>query len=173
MTPDDTVRIAIRLGLSSSQARDGPYGAAPAHRLDEHDFIHEVPGRGQGRERWWEASPQPLWIPREGLSIEARAEASGLRPTAWTDALEGFERFRAARAAMGDWGRGTWILGRNTLTLTRQEAVQFVADQQDLVRRYQRDPSDAPTDARTVLVAAVTYPQPAPSEHPDARREPR
>lgn len=140
--------------------------------LDEHDFVREVPGRGQGRERWWEASPEPLWIPREGLSIEAQAEASGLRPTAWTDALEGFERFRAARAAMGDWGRGTWILGRNTLTLTRQEAVQFVADQQDLVRRYQRDPSDTPADARTVVIAAVTYPQPAPSEHPDTQREP-
>ena len=46
--------------------------------LAGHDFVREVAGRGQGRERWWEVSPQPVWIPREGLSIEAQAEVSGL-----------------------------------------------------------------------------------------------
>ncbi len=48
--------------------------------LAGHDFVREVTGRGQGRERWWEVSPQPVWIPREGLSIQAQAEVSGLRP---------------------------------------------------------------------------------------------
>ena len=36
--------------------------------LAAHDFVREVPGRGRGRERWWEASPQPAWIPREAVS---------------------------------------------------------------------------------------------------------
>lgn len=135
--------------------------------LAGHDFVREVVGRGQGRERWWEASPQPAWIPREGLSIEAQAEASGLRPTAWADALEGFERFRAARQAMGQWGQGTWVRGRTTLTLTREEAVQFIADQQELVRRYQRDADGAPPGARTVIFASATYPEPTPDEEPE------
>ena len=135
--------------------------------LAEHDFVREVAGRGQGRERWWEASPQPTWIPREGLSIEAQAEVSGLRPTAWADALEGFERFRAARRAMGEWGRGTWVRGRTTLTLTREEAAQFIADQQELVGRYERDANDAAAGARTVVFASMTYPEPTPDEKPE------
>ena len=42
--------------------------------------MQEIPARGQGRERWWQVTPEPLWIPPEGLSPEAQAEASGLRP---------------------------------------------------------------------------------------------
>jgi DNA-binding transcriptional ArsR family regulator len=134
--------------------------------LAGHDFVRQVAGRGQGRERWWEASPQPTWIPREGLSVKAQAEASGLRPAAWADALAGFERFRAARQAMGEWGRGTWVRGRTTLALTREQAVQFIADQQELVRRYQQDANDARPGARTVVFASVTYPEPTPDEEP-------
>jgi hypothetical protein len=138
--------------------------------LAGHDFVREVPGRGQGRERWWEASPQPAWIPREGLSTEAQAEVSGLRPMAWADALEGFERFRAARQAMGEWGQGTWVRGRAKLTLTREEAVQFIADQQELVRRYQRDANGVPPGARTVMFASATYPEPTSDEEPGLPR---
>jgi DNA-binding transcriptional ArsR family regulator len=138
--------------------------------LAEHDFVREVSGRGQGRERWWEASPRQVWIPREGLSIEAQAEASGLRPAAWADALEGFDRFRAARGAMGEWGRGTWVWGRTTLTLTREQAVQFIADQQKLIRRYQGDTT--PPASRTVVFASVTYPEPTPNEEPPSPGEP-
>ncbi len=72
--------------------------------------------------------------------------------------------FRAARGAMGEWGRGTWVRGRTTLTLTRDEAVQFIADQQELVRRYQRDAAGTPAGTRTVVFASVTYPEPTPDE---------
>ena len=90
--------------------------------LAEHDFVREVGGRGQGRERWWQVPPQPVWIPREGLSIEAQAEISGLQPAGLAGDLEGFGRFRAARKDMGEWGRGTWAVQRARLTLTREEA---------------------------------------------------
>jgi hypothetical protein len=139
--------------------------------LAEHDFVREVAGRGQGRERWWEVSPRHVWIPREGLSIEAQVEASGLRPTAWADAVEGFSRFRAARQAMGEWGRGTWVRGRTTLTLTREEAAQLIADHQELIRRYQREAADAPEGTRTVVVASVIYPEPGPDEDPGSPGE--
>jgi DNA-binding transcriptional ArsR family regulator len=132
--------------------------------LAEHDFVREVAGRGQGRERWWEVSPRHVWIPREGLSIEAQVEASGLRPTAWADAVEGFSRFRAARQAMGEWGRGTWVSGRTTLTLTREEAAQLIADQQELIGRYRREAGDAPAGTRTVVVRSLVYPEPSPDD---------
>ncbi len=130
--------------------------------LAEHDFVREVAGRGQGRERWWEVSPQPVWIPREGLSIEAQAEVSGLQPGGLAEDLEGFGRFRAARGAMGEWGRGTWAVQRARLTLTREEAGRLIADQQELISRYQREAANAPAGARTVVFAFLVYPAPAP-----------
>jgi DNA-binding transcriptional ArsR family regulator len=129
--------------------------------LAEYGFVQEDPERGRGRERWWVA-PQPVWIPREGLSPEAQAEASGLHPRPLADALEGFERFRAARGSMGEWGRGTWVVGRTRLTLTLEEATQLIADQQELISRYQRDTADAPSGARTVVLAFLAYPEPPP-----------
>ncbi len=130
--------------------------------LAEHDFVRDVAGRGQGRERWWEVSPQPVWIPREGLSIEAQAEVSGLQPGGLAEDLEGFGRFRAARGAMGEWGRGTWAVQRARLTLTREEAGRLIADQQELISRYQREAANAPAGARTVVFAFLVYPAPAP-----------
>jgi DNA-binding transcriptional ArsR family regulator len=161
--PATSTTLARDLGLNS--------GIMSYHLrlLAEHDFVREVPGRGQGRERWWEVSPEHVWIPREGLSIEAQAEVSGLRPAAWADAAEGIERFRAAREAMGEWGRQTWVRGRTTLTLTREETARFIADQQELVSRYQRDAADAPAGARTVVFASMTYPEPAPDEEPGSQ----
>ena len=145
--------------------------------LAEHHFVREVAGRGQGRERWWEVSPEPVWIPREGLSVEAQAEVSGLQPAGLAADLEGFERFRAARRDMGEWGRGTWVSGRTTLTLTREEAGRLIADQQELIGRYQRETADAPAGTRTVVFRFLAYPEPSPGddaarEHPDSPGEP-
>ena len=137
--------------------------------LAGHDFVREVAGRGQGRERWWEVSPQPVWIPREGLSVEAQAEVSGLQPGGLVEDLEGFARFRAARAAMGEWGRGTWVVQRARLTLTREEAGRLIADQQELISRYQRETGDTPAGARTVVLGFLVYPEPSPGD--DAARE--
>jgi DNA-binding transcriptional ArsR family regulator len=133
-------------------------------QLAEHGFVQEVPARGQGRERWWQATPEPIWIPREGLSPEAQAEVSGLLRPGLAEDLEGFQRFRAARAAMGEWGRGTWVVQRARLTLTRDEAARLIADEQELIGRYQRQPSDAPDGARTVVFGFLSYPQPSPDE---------
>jgi DNA-binding transcriptional ArsR family regulator len=127
-------------------------------QLAEYGFVQEVTGRGQGRERWWQVVPRQLWIPRGDLSPEAQAEASGIRPMA--EDLEDFERFRAARGAMGEWGRGTWAVQRATLALSREETAQLIAEQQELISRYRRDAGDAPAGARPVVVAYVVYPQP-------------
>lgn len=140
--------------------------------LADHDFVREVAGRGQGRERWWAASPEPLWIPRDGLSIEAQAEVSRLPWGGVADDLEGFGRFRAARGAMGEWGRGTWAVQRARLTLTREGAGRLIADQQELISRYQREGAAAPAGARTVVLAFLAYPEPAPDADPGGPGEP-
>jgi DNA-binding transcriptional ArsR family regulator len=140
--------------------------------LAEHDFVREVSGRGQGRERWWQVTPEPFWIPREGVSVEAQAEISGLQPTGLAEDLEGFRRFRAARGDMGEWGRGTWALQRARLTLTREKAARLIADEQELIGRYQREAEDAPDGARAVVFAFLAYPEPSPGEGPNSPREP-
>jgi DNA-binding transcriptional ArsR family regulator len=132
--------------------------------LAENGFVREVTGRGKGRERWWEVTPEPTWIPREGLSVEAQAEVSGLRLPHLAADIDGFERFRAARENMGDWGHGTWVSGRTTLTLSREEAAQLIADQQKLADRYRREPGDAPAGTRTVVFRSLIYPDPSPSD---------
>jgi DNA-binding transcriptional ArsR family regulator len=150
--PATSTSLARKLGENS--------GIMSYHlrQLAEYGFVQEVTGRGQGRERWWQVAPEPLWIPREGLSPEARAEGSGLRPLAGE--LEDLERFRAVREAMGEWGRGTWAVQRATFTLTREQAAQLIAELQALIGRYRRDAGDAPDGARPVTFAYLVYPQP-------------
>ena len=133
-------------------------------QLAEYGFVQEVTGRGQGRERWCQVAAEPLWSPREGLSPEARAEAAGIQPMVGD--LEGFERFRAARGAMGEWGRGTWTVMRTRLTLTREEAARLIADQQELIGRYRREAADAPDGARAVVLRFLAYPEAAPPDTP-------
>jgi DNA-binding MarR family transcriptional regulator len=133
-------------------------------QLAEYGFVQEVSGRGQGRERWWQVTPEPVWIPREGLSPEAQAEASGLQLGSLAEDVEGFKRFRAARGAMGEWGHGTWVVQRARLTLTRDEATRLIADQQALIGRYRREPSDSPAGARTVVFRFMVYPEPSAGE---------
>jgi len=62
-------------------------------------------------------------------------EAAGLHPPTLAEELAGFERFRASRGTMGEWGRGTWAVMRARLTLTREEAAQLIGDQQELIAR--------------------------------------
>ncbi len=102
-------------------------------------------------------------------SIEAQAEVSALQPGGLAEDLEGFARFLAARAAMGEWGRGTWVVQRARLTLTREEVGRLIADQQELIGRYQQEAGDAPAGARTVVFGFLAYPEPSPGD--DAARE--
>jgi hypothetical protein len=76
------------------------------------------------------------------------------------DDLEGFGRFKALRGAMDGWGRGTWAVQHARLTLTREEAGQLIADQQELISRYQREAGDAPAGARAVVLGFLAYPGP-------------
>ena len=133
--------------------------------LAEHGFVEEVAERGHGRERWWRASQGSQWIARDQLSEEARAEAFGLMLSSSGDNLDDFESFRAMRESLGEWGRGTWMSMRGTLELTLDEARELIAEQGRLIARYRREPTDAPRDARTVVLDVLAFPQPPPRDH--------
>jgi hypothetical protein len=53
---------------------------------------------------------------------------------------------------------------RARLTLTREEAARLIADQQELIARYQREAGDAPAGARTVVFGFLAYPEPSPDD---------
>jgi hypothetical protein len=53
---------------------------------------------------------------------------------------------------------------RARLTVTREEAGQLVADQQELISRYRRGPADVTAGSRTVVLGFLAYPELAPDE---------
>ena len=61
---------------------------------------------------------------------------------------------------------------RARLPLTREEAGRLIADQQELIRRYQREAAGAPAGARTVILGFLAYPEPAPDADPAMPGEP-
>jgi DNA-binding transcriptional ArsR family regulator len=141
--------------------------------LARHGFVEEIPERRHGKERWWQIVPEHQWIPRgQPLSPAARAALTEMHRLNWADDLEQFARFRAGRDAMGAWATGTWASGRSTLTLTRDEAAEFLTEHQRLISRYQRGPENAPSGARTVIIRFLTYPEPPPEQR-DVPEDPR
>jgi hypothetical protein len=60
---------------------------------------------------------------------------------------------------MGEWGRGTWAVRRATFMLTREETAQLIAEQQQLIERYRREPANTPAGARAVAFGFLVYPQ--------------
>jgi hypothetical protein len=104
-------------------------------------------------------SPDPKLNPDYShRQAQPKASDLGLRDLAAD--LEGFERFRAAHGAMGEWGRGTSVVRPARLKLTREQAGQLIAEQEELISRYERDADDAPAETRTVLAGFFAYPEP-------------
>jgi hypothetical protein len=73
---------------------------------------------------------------------------------------------------MGEWGRGTWAVQRARFTLTREEAGQFIADQQELIGLT----AARPPTPRPALAAWCSASWPIPSQArvkpPTARTSP-
>lgn len=69
--PATASRLAQRLGESS--------GATSYHlrQLEKHRFVHEVEGRGSGRERWWARVPGGISVSTIGLEPGSAAFAAG------------------------------------------------------------------------------------------------
>ncbi|GAA5133201.1 ArsR/SmtB family transcription factor [Pseudonocardia adelaidensis] len=135
-------------------------GATSYHlrRLAEHGFVAEVPGKGQGRERWWRAQRQDIrFPPRSTMSADLRATFEEFTRRGVAEDFEAFARFQRQREKLGEWGDGL-LFARGGLHLTRDELLAFWADYMELFRRYAAA-TDPPADgARSVLVRFVVFP---------------
>lgn len=115
--------LAERLGESS--------GATSYHlrQLERHGFVREVPGRGTGRERWWERMPGGISLTPEGIvESEAGRAASAVVMREWeqtrTTQLQNFSERGLDEFGM-DWVLAGTLATAN-LRLTKEQLAAVV-----------------------------------------------
>ena len=118
--------------------------------------MEEVPERGRGRERWWQARPRDIrFPPRSRMDAEVRAAFDELGRLNVADDVAAFARFQQQRDALGEWGDAL-LFARGALRLTLAQASQFWEDYMALYKRYaSAEPSG---DAQRVLLRFVAFP---------------
>ncbi|WP_448629285.1 winged helix-turn-helix domain-containing protein [Cellulomonas soli] len=151
--------LAERLGESS--------GATSYHlrQLAEHGFVEEVPGRGTGRERWWQIASGRQAFSAEASDTPAGREAVGTFASEWLRL-----RYRAAaefraRALAGlepDW-RGKASDTTVLFVMSPDELAQMTAELTAVLDRWDdrcgRDRTDAPAGARVVEAQVRAFPR--------------
>lgn len=151
--------LAERLGESS--------GSTSYHlrQLAAHGFVEEVPGRGTGRERWWQ-----IVSGRQAFSAQADDSPAG-REALGTFASEWLRlRYRAAaefraRALAGlepDW-RGKASDSTVLFVMTPDELAEMTAELTAVLERWDdrcgRDRPDVPAGARVVEAQLRAFPR--------------
>jgi DNA-binding transcriptional ArsR family regulator len=135
-------------------------GATSYHlrQLAEHGFVEDVPGKGQGRERWWRARRQDIrFPPRSTMSADMRAAFDEFGRQGVAEDIEAFTRFQRQRDTMGEWGDAL-LFARGALHLDRDELLRFWADYMELFRRYAAATDPPAANARRFLVRFVAFP---------------
>lgn len=150
--PVTSAGLARDLGLNT--------GATSYHlrELAKHGFVEEVPGKGCGRERWWQAVRRDRrFPPRSEQSPEMRIVLDEMNRMSFDADLDSFARFQAQRESMGDWGDQV-PYSRALMHLTIDEVREFFEEYIKLVNRYTKD--ETPADARPVLARFIAFPAP-------------
>jgi DNA-binding transcriptional ArsR family regulator len=135
-------------------------GATSYHlrQLAEHGFVEDVPNRGRGRERWWQARPQDIrFPPRSTMDADMRAAFDEFGRQGVAEDIEAFTRFQRRREAMGEWGDAL-LFARGAMHLTRDELLRFWTDYMELYRRYAAAAEPPPEGAHRFLVRFVAFP---------------
>ncbi|MEV6492916.1 helix-turn-helix domain-containing protein [Actinoplanes sp. NPDC051633] len=127
-------------------------------RLAEHEFVQELPERGNGRERWWQAPEQDIRFGRRSrMSEEARDAFAELGRLEVAADVEAFTRFQQQRDSLGEWGDAL-LFARGALRLTGEELLRFWNDYMTLYRRYADEAREPAEGARQVLIRFVAFP---------------
>jgi DNA-binding transcriptional ArsR family regulator len=143
--PSTATRLAERTGQSS--------GATSYHlrQLAAYGFVSEVPGRGAGRERWWQAAH------RRSTLDATEARAAPVEAEAYLRAVAGEYADRVDRW-LGEvvtlppaWDQGT-LLSDWRLRLRPEEAARLLADLETVIESYRRDEPDTPAAEGTERV---------------------
>ncbi|MGN8245374.1 ArsR/SmtB family transcription factor [Cellulomonas soli] len=151
--------LAERLGESS--------GSTSYHlrQLAEHGFVEEVPGRGRGRERWWQIASGRQAFSSQAADTPAGRQALGTFASEWLRL-----RYRAAadfraRALAGlepEW-RGKASDTTVLFVMTPDELAEMTAELTQVLDRWDercgRDRTDMPTGARVVEAQLRAFPR--------------
>lgn len=125
--------------------------------LAEHGFVEEVPGRGNGRERWWRVVPQDLRFPPHSAQNEAmRAAFHEVNKLGLAEDQQALSRFLNRRDALGEWADAL-PFSRGRLRVTPAQLEQFFEEYVALLTKYAND-ADADPDARDVRAYFLAFP---------------
>jgi len=154
--PSTASGLAARLGESS--------GATSYHlrQLAKHDFVREVVGRGNARERWWERSPGSINVDTRRMSdTESGRAAVGLLLRQWQSNREQLlSTFveRGLEVFAPEWTDASAISTAN-VRLTVEQLAEFTSQWErvisDFAERYRSQ--DAP-DALPVQIQFNAFP---------------
>lgn len=154
--PATASQLAEKLGESS--------GATSYHlrQLAAHGFVEDAPGRGKGRERWWQAAVTGLRFD-DALLTDSNPAVRGaadlyLHEVATTQTRE-LSTWLGTRGDWSEeWNRST-DMSSMTLRLTPELTEELVKKMHDLIDSYRElsPPADAP-DAATVRVQTRAFP---------------
>jgi DNA-binding transcriptional ArsR family regulator len=130
-------------------------------QLERYGYIEDVPGHGNGRERWWRQasvdwrSPDP-----ENFNEADRAVLEDFAVRKLTRDLQEIGSFLDDWYQSKEWRQ--W--SRAGTYLTKEQLAAFFDEYMTLVNRYTRSIEDAPPGARAINVRLFAYPTP---DHPD------
>ncbi|GAA4983366.1 helix-turn-helix domain-containing protein [Actinopolymorpha pittospori] len=128
--------------------------------LASHGFVEEVPERGRGRERWWQAVRRDYRLPPPGQRDPAqRAMVDEMQRLGLAADLDMLAAFQQQRPAMGEWADAT-PFSRSSIRVTLAELEEFFEEYLALVRRYMRTDEEAPEGSRTVVTRLLAFPAP-------------
>lgn len=125
--------LAERLGESS--------GATSYHlrQLEKHGFVREVPGKGVGRERWWERAPGGITLAsKEFNESEAGRQASRLVVNEWTSNRERILRDFVERGLdelSDEWVEAS-IVSLTNVVVTAAQLAEFTERYKEMAARF-------------------------------------
>ncbi|MBC9725539.1 helix-turn-helix domain-containing protein [Streptomyces sp. TRM68367] len=152
--PATASMLAERLGESS--------GATSYHlrQLAEYGFVEDVPERGKGRERWWQAAVQGLTFD-ENLLHATDPATRGAVDTYMHEVATNHARELSTWVATREEWLPAWShstdLSDWTLRLTPERALGLIEKMQALLASYQNEPDTTP-GAETVRVHTHLFP---------------
>ncbi|WP_405404531.1 ArsR/SmtB family transcription factor [Streptomyces sp. NBC_01104] len=152
--PSTATRIAAELGINP--------GSASYHlrRLAAGGLIVETPGRGTGRERWWESvHRQSIHDPAD----EPEHERAAGRAYAHAVALAAVERLRKAADEVpllpAEWYEAS-VYSDFTMRLAPQDVERMRAEIFEVISAYRQGEAGAPQGAVPVSLQVQAFPVP-------------
>jgi DNA-binding transcriptional ArsR family regulator len=142
---------------SLARALEESTGTTSYHlrKLAEQKFVEEVPGKTDGRERWWRALPFHIQAPHPAKM--AAAEWSAAIEHAKARAEHDIDLyFRVLTEYEGPEGWAQY--SRGGFYMTKQELLAFFDEYLALLRKYEHAGHDAPEGARPVALRFFAVP---------------